>query len=222
MIPSLAHLYGEGGMTRFKEVVFAALKIQTITAAIGLGGVLALNASFISLWVPGRQVFAGQAVNVLFAVFCMLSLVSSIPYDVLFSMGHFSRICGIVFTMTAVRIPLMAGFLFIALWGVPLAAVISYVVMAVMLFASLGQRLQLKRADWTSLAFDLTKLMVVPLLLSAAMVWLVGRADNWVILCLQGVGYAGLALLCTVLLDSSLIRLLSREGRGMLAKTRSS
>ena len=88
MIPSLAHLHGEGRHDHFKRIVITMSKVQTLIASIGLGGVLIYNRSFVTLWV-GKEHYAGAAVTALITVYALLYLTAILAYEVLYSMGQF-------------------------------------------------------------------------------------------------------------------------------------
>ncbi len=87
--PALAHLYGEGNESRFKEVIVLLFKFQTLAAAIGFGGVIAFNRAFMHLWI-GPGIYSGAALNILVALAAISYHLSVAPYEAVFTRGGFA------------------------------------------------------------------------------------------------------------------------------------
>ena len=159
LVPSMAHLHGGGGKERFRDVTAKLLGLQSLIAAVGLGGVVACNASFVPLWV-GDGKFAGHAVTLLFAAYAALNFLNSVWYDAMISMGRFRRVCGAVWIAAGVRIPMLLALVFVGLWGVPLAALASEVLLLVLLTRMGLEEMQVPRDEARTMAAGVARTLL--------------------------------------------------------------
>jgi O-antigen/teichoic acid export membrane protein len=144
----LAQLFGEGNRKRVREVILTMLRILLISAGGVAAIVLALNGSFVSLWI-GSDKFAGIATNILLAasVLC-LSLTHGliVPVSVLgqrIQVGSVTLLQGIVNLALAVSLARLMG-----LKGIALASVCSSLIITLPLGLRLLERVtQLSFAD---------------------------------------------------------------------------
>lgn len=62
LIPGLAHLVGESGEAKARDIVAALIKVSLMFSGLLMGGVLFLNEEFVRLWV-GSNYFGGSILN---------------------------------------------------------------------------------------------------------------------------------------------------------------
>jgi O-antigen/teichoic acid export membrane protein len=215
LTPSLAHLFGDGQVARFRQMLQTTLMVHTLQAAVGMGGVLAFNRAFVGLWI-GPEMYAGDLVTSLFACFGVVAALSAAPYDALFAMGRFARLCLVAWVATLVRIPLVFALLQLGLWGVPAAALVAVVIRTVLLQRVITAEMEFPAAVLRSMAAHAVRIGLPPLLLGAAVLSLGRTADGWIALALGGAGYLVLAMLAVGVADRELFRTLRQEARSTL------
>lgn len=214
MIPSLAHLFGEGHLDRLRQVVALAFKFQALTIGIGMAGVIAFNEDFMRLW-TGPERFAGQSVTVIAAVWMMAYLVGSVAYDTLFCMGRFQPLCRLAWAETILRIPLMIVLLmYVGMWGVPLASLVGQLVIGNWLTSMLlVKELGLSPSQVWAILGSVARLTALPLACAAACWMFLPHATSWGVLIAYGVGFSVIAGLLMLASDRGLLRLLRNRGR---------
>jgi len=124
LVPSLAHLVGAEQPTRFRELLLRLLPTMAALVATGAGVIIALNASFVSLWV-GARFFAGQGVTALMAAAAAAAVISYVAYDALLARGEFRVIARIFIVAGLVHVALLLALLRFGMWGAPLAMLIA-------------------------------------------------------------------------------------------------
>ena len=216
LMPGMAHLFGEKDRARLSEVTFAALKLQAVTAAIGLGGVVAFNKSFLTLWV-GPERFGGQLLTLLMAVWCAGYILGSIPAYLLISVGDFRALARVVWLEAVFRFP--SSLICISSFGLigsPIAALFAQTISSVLLIRYSMSHLCVARATFFKRCQELLVLVLCPASVSAAVCVLSPHLNNWNDFVLYCVAYFCIALLVTALADRKLVFFVLRGGRGSL------
>lgn len=215
MAPAMAHLHGEGDVQRFKNVVLTLFKMQGLIAAVGFGGVIAFNNSFMHLWV-GLDIFSGQAVSIVAALAGIAFLLSTPPYDAIFARGGFSIITKVVWFEVVLRFALMAVLLkMMGILGTPVASLIGqFFAMFLPLAWIIVRQLHVGRDEWIASLKAAAKLMAVPLTLATIVIVAVPLASSWMILIVEAGLFVVVCLTGTWLLDRELVRFVLRGGRG--------
>lgn len=179
LMPSMAHLHGEGNTARFAEVFVLALKIQTTIAAIGLAGVMAFNRSFVSLWV-GPHFFGGQALSMTFGLWCIGYMVGGVVWQTLYAMGEMIKLSQIVWLETGVKI--IAALILISVFGIvgaPLAALVSQAVCFMLLIPLIVRRIHSLRSQSASLLVNIGVRLTVPPALASLVILFSGFSETW-------------------------------------------
>lgn len=213
VIPSMSHLYGEGDRERFRQVFGVILRIQGVCGAIGFGGVLAYNASFVTLWV-GADNYAGFWITALASAWGVFYLLGTVVYDTLFCMGQYPTMCRLNWIEAVIRIPLTFVMLWaFGLWGALAALLLGQVVfingwMSRIVFEKLGLSGEAERAAFARAAR--TSAPVIGLALVRSLLpqpttwfWFAGDAALFALVCLGIVA----------IVDPSLPRLVRARGR---------
>jgi O-antigen/teichoic acid export membrane protein len=216
IIPSMAHLHGEGNRELFRTVISMAYRTQAFIAGVGFAGVIAFNQDFMKLWLPnGADVYAGAVVNIAAAAWTIAWIISAVSYDAYFCMGEFPRLLRFTSLDSIIRFPLMIALLLSGgLWGVPIASLIAQ------LFAV---NWLLTRSVWNTLDFDraarrriirqVAALLAVPMAL-ALLVMATGVAlDTWLTFAAGVVVFAAIASVGNFLVDRDLLGFVRRGGK---------
>lgn len=168
----LAHLHGEGNVTRFKEVIISLFKVTLLAAAMGYGCVIALNQTFMLVWV-GPRIYSGAAINVLAALGGIAFALIMVPYEAIFTRAGFSVLTRVVWLEVVVRVAVMIWLLrTIGVVGAPLASLLCQILLILLPLTWINARaLQFTRAEIGSMLGSTLKMMTGPLLLAATFAW---------------------------------------------------
>lgn len=85
--PATSHLAGGSGTTRSRPVLIRLFQYLLWTTGLGLGGVLALNESFIDIWV-GSDIYAGTIVNILICGLFVLRVLYDSMSNICYALGN--------------------------------------------------------------------------------------------------------------------------------------
>lgn len=165
----LAHLHGEGNITRFKEVIFSLFKVTVLTGVIGYGCVIAFNQTFMLLWV-GPHIYSCALINVLAAFSGIAYSLLMVPYEALFTRAGFSAIARVVWIEVIVRIAVMIWLLrTIGVMGAPLSSLLCQIFLILIPLTWINAKaLHFTRAELGSSIGSMLKLLAGPLILAAA------------------------------------------------------
>ncbi|MHC4758423.1 MAG: oligosaccharide flippase family protein, partial [Planctomycetota bacterium] len=218
IMPALAHLYGEGRMDRFKEVVFVAIRGQGFVAAVGMTGVVIFNHAFIKLWVP-EEVFGGMVVTVLAAVYGFVFVSGGVIYNVLYSMGLIPKLCRIALLEGITKVGMQIPFIrFIGISGAPIAGLVSQQGVSVWwLILLLARQLNLSKRDLFGLGRGLFKLVFSVVLLGIFYKWLLPWPLTWGRLAGQAVIFVFLAIGIAYVLDKELFHFIIKRKKAILS-----
>ncbi len=217
--PALSHLHGEGNRHRFKEMIILLFKLQALTAAIGYGGVLALNRSFVFLWV-GPDKYLGNAINMA-AVFAAIAYQFSVaPFESVFARGGFAAIARVVWFEVVLRIVVMIGLLHVlGVLGTPIASLVCQCFGILLPFIWINAKtLPLSGMELRKLAISAAKLSAFPLIFALLLGLVLPPASTWTILVLEAVAFVAACLIATWLVDRPILLLVLRRGREPIAE----
>jgi O-antigen/teichoic acid export membrane protein len=207
LTPSLTHLYGEGRVDRFKEIVFHALKIQVLLGAIGIAGTIAFNEPFVRLWVGGDK-FAGMSINVLVGLWSLGGIVSgSISWETIFAMGKISTLTRTAWIEALIRVPLAVLLMFaFGLVGLPIAALAAQAVaIHWLLNLSLVRAIRMGKAELRRAGANLARACAGPLLPMVIGLCLTSWLKDWKTLIAGAGAFVVASLTFEVLMDRSIL-----------------
>ncbi|MBN1105621.1 MAG: oligosaccharide flippase family protein [Deltaproteobacteria bacterium] len=206
LMAPLANLRGEDTPLRFKEIVVTSFHVQITFAAIGLAGVVALNQSLMGLWV-GKEMFAGQMINILFGIWAFGWVVTGLSWNVLFALGEVPMLAKVSWLEAILRvglaIPLLLG---VGPVGAPISALAGQAAGPCFLLSTLLiRKLRVRLSELRLLAVESMRRISVPVLLAALISWLGGVADHWPQFAVQAAFYLASALAATLAFDRKLL-----------------
>ena len=212
-LPSMAHLFGEGLLDRFKQLGAAWFRVNAVVGAVGIAGVVALNEQFVTLWV-GREWFAGHAVSILYALWALLSLIGAAAYDQRSSRGESGRIGRVVWVGAVLRLALIVpGRPLLGAWTVPAGSCVSqFLAMNWWLTAALWRRLQPAPRQRQAVISGVVRHALVAAVVAAPLLLFPPQIPGWPAFasCAAGVALAAAAL--SALIDPELRRLVRTRG----------
>lgn len=90
-MPSLAHLEGEGDNLKFNRISQLISRIVAYASIIGIGACLALNKTFMALWV-GKKLYAGGAFDIAMSMAMACIVFVSVVYQILYARGKIKEL----------------------------------------------------------------------------------------------------------------------------------
>jgi O-antigen/teichoic acid export membrane protein len=188
--PGFAHLVGSGDRDRAALVAGQVARLYFWVAVPGVALYMALNRSFVTLWV-GPEQFAGQLLTVLVGLNVLVVGWASLVLYVNGAAGNIARAGLAVFVEAVARMGLAVALLAAAgLAGLPAAGVVTAAVSAYVALGWLYGRLERPRG-----AVPLRDVAVALLLLAAgAAAGTMRWGDSWAELVAWGAGFGAVAL----------------------------
>jgi len=191
--PSLSHLLGAGNVARFRVLILRMVPAVALLAGVGLVAMIAVNESFLSLWV-GRQAFAGQSVSVLTGVAVWLAAVSLVAYDALYALARFNVIARTYVLSSIIHVVLLGIFLRWGLWVAPAIAILSTLLWGALFWKDLARQVQLTLTDLRVTLMDLLLIAVAAVASLLLVIALHVKATGWGALIFEGAASCLLAL----------------------------
>jgi O-antigen/teichoic acid export membrane protein len=212
--PVLAHLHGQREIARFREIALTLFKVQAWIAAIGYGGVIAFNYSFMQLWV-GPGIYAGAGVSVVTALAGIAYLFSAAPYEVTYARGGFKAIMTIVWSELVFRYLVMIALLgTIGILGTPMASLAGQVLGFFLPLAWLSTRaLQISRKELLATLSSSVALIAVPLALAGFVAIAVPPPSTWPAFVVEAGLFVVACAVATGWMNRDLVRFVLRRGR---------
>ena len=118
-LPGLAHLNGEDDKKKFKHITFTLFRVTSLVGICLMIGYFLFNRSFVNLWV-GAEYFGGQLLTMLFCIYGVLFILSTIFYNIIFAKGEMITVARANILEVLIRIPLCI--IMVKLWGIKGAA----------------------------------------------------------------------------------------------------
>lgn len=204
LLSGLSHLHGAGETSRQREVVEMLLKTVSYSSAVFLGGFLAFNEAFVSLWV-GRQYYGGTELTVLLFAYGVLKLGRIALYNIVFSVGKIATSA----KSTVVEIVVQAGLALVfvqsmGLAGIVLGGIFGVILSGLMQIGCLVSGGIIERKAAVSI---ITKAIALALCAVIPTTGVLGVMDTitWLILLCGGAAYGALSFIILWLLDKSLV-----------------
>ena len=108
-LPALAHLAGEGDVQRATASSLSVVRLTTSIAAVGFGGAILLNRSFVRAWV-GSAFFAGPRVSALLGIAAFAGILCSAYNSGMYALGRPSLAAKVYMTEGILRATLTIVF----------------------------------------------------------------------------------------------------------------
>lgn len=218
--PSLSHLYGEGNTQRFRSMIFVMFRVQVAVSAIGSAGVIAFNHPFMELWLRQSHanvtdLFGGYLISGLIGVWCFGTLASMASYEILFTMGEFTRLSALLWLEQVVRIAGMIPFLLGGmLWGAPAVSLLAQAwALNWLQNKLLVQKAGLQRSDVWEIVWIHVRHMITPIICIGLFMWLAPMPAGWIELGLQAGVFCLICGIASMLLDRQFAQLIVRRGQ---------
>ena len=205
LLPAMAHLYGEGNLSRFRELLMRITPVLGALSLTGLATAAAVNRDFVSLWV-GQELFGGSVTTFLFAASAYVSFVGFIGYDVLMAAGRFQFIARTFAIFSLAQIPLTVLMLRqFGMVGAPLAAIISATGWSLVMWRELSRVLAPEAVNYRRLALLAGISIVVVIAVISITAQLLPNAVSWTHLAATSV-ITGIIVLSAIMIVSRSIR----------------
>ena len=107
-MPGLAHLYGEGDATKFRNISQRLMRVTVYCLVIGTGTCVALNKTFVNLWV-GAEFYAGAAFDFLMTGALATIIFVVVVHHVLYAGGNIKSLSAIGVLLSSVRAAILVG-----------------------------------------------------------------------------------------------------------------
>jgi O-antigen/teichoic acid export membrane protein len=210
LCPVLAHLAGAGQRERLDSLIRSLLPLVAAIAALGAAGVVALNESFVTLWV-GAHGFGGTAVTVLMAVALWIGALGAVAYEALLARGEFARIARAYALASGVHILLLVVLVRFGPWAAPLSLCVSGLVLAAGLWRRVLADMGHSFVEGLKLGRDPLAIGAIAALAALCGYTFLPRATSWLALLGEGALFAALLGGVLLALRPTLRRLLLAE-----------
>jgi O-antigen/teichoic acid export membrane protein len=152
LLPAMAHLFGEGSLSRFRDLLMRIAPVLCAVTLASLATAAAINRDFISLWV-GQGMFGGSGTTLAFASAAFASCIGFIAYDVLMAAGRFRFIARTFAVFSIVQVPLTLLMVHqFGMVGAPLAGGMSALGWSVVMWGHVPRVLAPEAPDYRRLA----------------------------------------------------------------------
>jgi O-antigen/teichoic acid export membrane protein len=184
LLPAMAHLYGEGNLKRFREVLRRITPVLCAVTLIGLATAAEVDEDFVSLWVGGH-LYGGSAIAFMFATASLFAAFGFIAYDALMAVGEFRYVAKTFAAFAVIHILLTILLLQFGMVGAPLAATITAAGWGLLFWRRVAANL---KSDNGSIGLAFSGI-AVPVLIAIVVVgvarWMLPESHSWVHLTFQ-------------------------------------
>jgi O-antigen/teichoic acid export membrane protein len=123
-LPSFTHLFGEGSIERCREVLRQFLSANALLASVLMGGILAFNQEFVSLWV-GSGLYGGDLLTALLILCAVSDAFMGASYSAVTAGGGFRLIARVMVISASTQVAITLGLLTFGLWGAAAGALVA-------------------------------------------------------------------------------------------------
>jgi O-antigen/teichoic acid export membrane protein len=210
LLPGMAHLYGEGDITRFRDILNRVTPVLSALALAGLATAAFLDRDFVSLWV-GRGLYGGSTLAFLFAAAAFVSVVGFIAYDVLMAAGRFQFIARTFTIFAMVQVPATILLLqWVGIAGAPIAIALSSLGWCISLWTQVPRVISPQSLDFGTLRRALGASMIVVTIIIGLGMWSAPAALSWTMLGAMAIATA-IIILAGILIVSRDIRIAAKH-----------
>ena len=184
--PSLAHLYGEGDLLKFRTISKQLFMVTTVGLGIALGFGLALNEPFVRLWVGGGF-YAGADYNLLVGLATVVSAIGFAMIEIMFAAGNVRRPAVAQLIQTVARIGVLFALVpSMGLLSIPLSMLASEVLGGVLYLGLEWKRmLEVPSCEILEHLRAIVRALVIAVVMAKAWEWL-PSARTWPMLLAHG------------------------------------
>jgi O-antigen/teichoic acid export membrane protein len=194
LLPAMAHLYGEGNLARFRDMLMRIAPVLCALALTGLATAATVNKDFVSLWV-GAGLFGGSGPTFAFAAAAFISCIGFIAYDVLMAAGRFRFIARTFAIFSVVQIALTVLMLqHFGMVGAPLAGVLSAIGWTLIMWGHVPRVLDPQAAGYRRLAGAVGSSIAVVVVIVCLAMRYAPEARSWMQFAVSAVVAAALML----------------------------
>lgn len=208
--PSLAHLLGENGHQRFRDLLIKLLYVTAAIAAIGMATTVALNEMFVHLWV-GAAAFGGQSTSVWMGLALWAASIAYVAYESLLASGQFRLIARTFIVTSALHVVLLLCLVRWGMWGAPVALLLTTLSWGVVLWHRVARNFELSGSEGLTVALEIGKIAFTCATTAGLVVTIFPRAANWYNLTALGIACTAASALALFIFRPSLRRLLREE-----------
>jgi O-antigen/teichoic acid export membrane protein len=179
LLPGMAHLYGEGNLARFRDLLQRISPVVCALALAGLATAAALDRDFVTLWV-GPGLFGGAPIAFAFAGAAFISAVGFVAYDVLIAAGRFEFIAYTFTLFATLQIPVMVLLLrWLGMVGAPVAAMLSSLGWCLVLWSHVPDALAPQVASFAAPGRAVAVALIVVSSVIWFGAWMLPAAHSW-------------------------------------------
>jgi len=210
LAPSLAHLLGENRQQRFRDLSLKLLLMIAAVSAVGMATTVALNESFVHLWV-GPNAFGGQSTSVWMGIALWVGSIAYVAYDALIASGQFKLIARTFISASALHVVLLLILVHFGMWGAPVALLITTTVWGAILWRRLALDMHFSAGEAFTASADIAKIVGICAGAAAVVSFCFPKSTSWYNLIAEGVARAGFSVLVLALLHPNLRRGMREE-----------
>jgi O-antigen/teichoic acid export membrane protein len=198
--PALAHLYGEADLPKFRTISAQLFAVTAVALGIALAVGLALNQSFVGLWV-GTQFYAGNQYNLVLGLAMVASAIGFTLLEVLFATGNIRRPAIAQLLQTVARLGVLFALVpMVGLLSIPLSMLITESLGILYLSLEWQRTLKVAGHDMLKQLLLVGRALLVAVVLAQAWMWL-PHATSWLQLVLHGVLFGTMLVLAFYLVE---------------------
>lgn len=210
LAPSLAHLLGENRQQRFRDLSLKLLLMIAAVSAVGMATTVALNESFVRLWV-GPDAFGGQSTSIWMGIALWVGSIAYVAYDSLLAAGQFKLIARTFISASAVHVVLLLILVRFGLWGAPVALLITTTVWGAVLWRRLAREIHFSAGEALAASADIARVVVICAAAAAVVSVCFPKGTSWYNLIIEGMARAGIGVLALAFLHPNLRRGMREE-----------
>jgi O-antigen/teichoic acid export membrane protein len=200
--PGFAHLFGEGNREQAYGILKQIMGIYTVSATVMFSLYLALNRSFIGLWVGEKQ-FGGHWLTFLIAVSLFLSIRNNLLTYLYGATGEIAKSTMMIVLESLIRLALMLMLLWqLGLLGLPVAMLLTGIPMNKVIAHFMTIKIGLSSSKGHVLSRLLPNPIYAILLALGLLIGILFQLKNWLHLVAMGLGSLAFCVIVLVVADS--------------------
>jgi O-antigen/teichoic acid export membrane protein len=221
LAPSLAHLLGENGRGRFRDLLLKLLYITAAISAVGMATTVALNEMFVRLWV-GATAFGGTAISVLMGIALWVASIAYVAYEALLADGQFRPIARTFIAASALHVLLLLVLVPWGLWGAALALLLTTLSWGAVLWRRVALNIRFSGSEAVHATAEIGKIVLICAAATALVELVFPKVASWYNLTAEGMACVSASALALFLLRPNLRQLVREELAHLMRPARAS